>query len=349
MATFEQALRALPGFRNDLLRRQQLEAPLEEGTSGFETGGAFGAFPTPLTNVHATGVGIRSRGGQYDPTDNVIKVFVFEKVQTASNVIPKEAGEGIGVDVEYMPIQAVRATPQRDPVRPVVAGLSISPLNANYTGTLGCFLERRQAEAREYFALSNNHVLAAVDELPIGTPIVQPGPERPPYTTNADDAFAVLHSAVAIQFPRGGGAPPTLNRFDAAIASITDMRKISLAQMFGVPRYDPSRVVSPVPGMRVMKMGRTTGFTTGSIIATNIQGTQVNYGTLQFPRIAVFRGSIRIAGDPGTIFSLPGDSGSVILEEATGHPVALLFAGDGSKTTACDLGELCQHLAAWPV
>ena len=101
--------------------------------------------------------------------------------------------------------------------------------------------------------------------------------------------------------------------------------------------------------MRVMKMGRTTGFTRGIITATNIQGTQVNYGTPQFPRIAVFQDTIRIIGDENKPFSLPGDSGSVILEEATGHPIALLFAGDGVRTTACDLGALCQQLRAWPI
>jgi len=42
------------------------------------------------------------------------------------------------------------------------------------------------------------------------------------------------------------------------------------------PMYDPSRVVSPEPDMRVMKMGRTTGFTRGRITATNGQGVQVN-------------------------------------------------------------------------
>jgi len=101
--------------------------------------------------------------------------------------------------------------------------------------------------------------------------------------------------------------------------------------------------------MRVMKMGRTTGFTRGRITATNVQGVEVNYGTPQFPRIAVFRGITVVVGDGGNPFSLPGDSGSVILEEATGHPVALLFAGDGVKTMACDLGALCQQLGAWPV
>lgn len=67
------------------------------------------------------------------------------------------------------------------------------------------------------------------------------------------------------------------------------------------------------------------------------------------PRIAVFENTVEVATPSGDPFSLPGDSGSVILEELTGHPVALLFAGDGRTTTACELGPLCRRLRAWPV
>jgi hypothetical protein len=425
MATFEECLAALPSFRNDLSQRQIL-APLtrivredfvrggvEVGGGGgggggdfdvvpisyttFTTQGAFAAFATPFNNIHATGVGIRQRAGEYDPTEHVIKVFVFDKTET--DEIPKlyEGGK-IGVDVEIMPVQIVRSPdkssrknpskttkkakpskasaaqktraaaaaaaggggqsaaaqpqtlpPQRQRIRPIPGGVSISPLNANFVGTLGCFLMRRNMDTEEIFVLSNNHVLADVDSLPPGTLIVQPGPESPPFQTSPADAFAALHTVIPIRFPGGTGSPPVFNRFDAAIANVTNGDIIQRGQMFGGIKYDPSRVVTPIPGMRVMKMGRTTGFTRGMITATNLQGVQVNYGTQQFPRIAVFRNTIRIVGDGGASFSLPGDSGSVILEEETGHPVALLFAGDGVRTTACDLGSLCQQLGAFPI
>jgi hypothetical protein len=65
--------------------------------------------------------------------------------------------------------------------------------------------------------------------------------------------------------------------------------------------------------------------------------------------IAEFDGCIEIEGEGGQSFSMPGDSGAVILEEETGHPSALLFAGDGVHTTACDLGSLCRRLGAWPL
>jgi hypothetical protein len=392
MATYGECLAALPAFRNDLLRQPSLSPADSAAPLAFSPRGAFAAFARPLSNVHATGVGIRNRSGKYVRGEHVIKVFVFDKVEGDVPGIPSSYGNsgGIPVDVEQLPIQVIRdgkgrqkehtragvkertkkvepagaqavsaggpalfsapqAIPgQRERIRPIVGGVSISPLNANFVGTLGCFLLRNNVDTEEVFVLSNNHVLADVDRLPRGTLVVQPG-----------DVFATLHTAFPIQFPTGI-TQPVFNRFDAAIANVTNGQIIQRGQMFGMievdqpnpnnsPVYDPSRVVSPEPDMRVMKMGRTTGFTRGIITSTNVQGVQVNYGTQQFPRVAVYRGVITIVGDDGNPFSLPGDSGSVILEETTGHPVGLLFAGDGVKTMACDLGALCQQLNAWPI
>ena len=54
-------------------------------------------------------------------------------------------------------------------------------------------------------------------------------------------------------------------------------------------------------------------------------------------------------GAAGTAFSRPGDSGSIILDKKSGQPVALLFAGDGVTTTACDLAAACQRFGVRPV
>jgi len=391
MASYAECLAALPAFQNDLLRDRTFSQPAAASAFAFSPRGAFSAFATPLGNVHATGVGIRHKNGEYIQGEHVIKVYVFDKVEGDVPGIPSSYGSNgqIPVDIEQLPIQTIRAAgtrksskkrrktkaqaaiaaapaagaqalqAQQERIRPIVGGISISPLNANFVGTLGCFLLRPNVDMEQVFVLSNNHVLANVDRLPLGTRIVQPGPEVPPFVTDPENAFASLHTAIPLQFP-SGATQPVFNRFDAAIANVTNGDIIERGSMFGMlrtgqpnpnnrPVYDPSRVVSPEPDMRVMKMGRTTGFTRGTITATNVQGVQVDYGTQGFPRLAVFRGVTVIVGDGDQPFSRPGDSGSVILEEATGHPVALLFAGDGVKTMACDLGALCQQLGAWPI
>jgi hypothetical protein len=211
-------------------------------------------------------------------------------------------------------------------------------------GTLGCFVRRRIAETEQVFALSNNHVLADVNRLPIGTKITQPGPETG--VSNPADVFAALSEFVPIDFPKGRFARED-NEFDAAIAGVTDMGAISRGKILGIPNYDPV-IADPVPGMAVIKSGRT-GVTTGHVTAVGVHGVQVNYGTEANPIIATFTDTIEIVGDGGQPFSLPGDSGSVILEKATGKPVALLFAGDGRTTTTCSFARVCRHFQVEPV
>jgi hypothetical protein len=100
--------------------------------------------------------------------------------------------------------------------------------------------------------------------------------------------------------------------------------------------------------MAVNKAGRTTGITSGTIRAIRVRGVQVNYGTRQNPIIATFDNAITITGAGGSSFSNPGDSGSVILENHTGQPVALLFAGDGVTTSACDIAAACARFNVRP-
>src|SRR5262249_17190630 len=161
---------------------------------------------------------------------------------------------------------------------------SVSPLDAQYIGTLGCFVRGVASGAEQLFALSNNHVLANVNSLPIGTRIVQPGPEMG--NTDSVDALAVLSQFIPVQFPVSR-APRVVNHYDAAIARVTDTTLISMGSILGIANYSPN-LAAPVPGTPVTKSGRTTGITTGVITAINVNGVQINYGEQGNPRIAVF-------------------------------------------------------------
>ncbi len=373
MARYEDALSALNPFRVRL--QQAVFADIDRrplGTlSPFSAGGASSAFATPLTNVHATGVGIRVRRGVIVPEDFVIKVYVFEKLalESATPALTQNFN-GIEIDVEALPVQmaaargTVRArgvprtqkagrtaatltasTGNRDRIRPIPGGVSISPLGARYVGTVGCFVRAVSAGAEQLFALSNNHVLADANNLPTGTVIVQAGPETA--ATNPADSFATLSNFLPLQFPAGRFDRRT-NQFDAAIAQVTDANLIARSQILGIANYSLN-LTSAVPGMPVTKSGRTTGVTTGTVTATHVNGLQINYGTQASPRIAIFDDAIQALGDDGRPFSLPGDSGSVILEKSSGRPIALLFAGDGRSTTACDLGGVCRQFQVIPI
>jgi hypothetical protein len=374
MARFEDVLAALSHYRVELqtavLRdieqqgRFSPDTPLAQSQPmrALSRGGATPGTATPLTNVHATGAGIRVRNGEVVSEDFVLKVYVFEKLDLgdATPQLTRQFG-GIEIDVEPLPVQLAAARvsrtsqPQRrvaaqaaianqNRLRPIQGGVSIAPLNANYVGTLGCFVRGVASGAEQIYALSNNHVLADVNSLPIGTAIVQPGAETGP--TTPADAFAALSSFIPVQFPTSRSAR-VVNHFDAAIARVTDAGLIRTAAMFGIGNYTPNRA-APVPGTSVTKSGRTTGVTTGVITAIHVNGVQINYGTQAGPRIAVFDDVIEITGTAGRPFSLPGDSGSVILESNSGRPVALLFAGDGRTTDACDLAGVCRQFQVLP-
>lgn len=365
MANYNEVLGVLREYRNELEQQAHVEVNnlFTEGApmmSPFAARGGVSAFATPLSNVHATGVGIRVRNGRVVEGDFVLKVYVFDKFDLGNNT-PEltKSFQGIDVDVEPLPIQLALAATKRAPKkpadsiadhrikhRPIVGGITISPLNEFYVGTLGCFLQRTANGTQQVFALSNNHVLADVNRLATGTPIVQPGPEVGP--TSEADVFAALSAFTPIQFPQARMNPVT-NVFDAAIAIVANEKLIKTGEILGIDKYTP-KVGVAVPGMRVIKSGRTTGVTTGVVTATRVNGVQINYGTNNAPRIATFNDTIEIVSeDESNPFSAPGDSGSVILDQETGQPVALLFAGDGRTTTACDFGGVCKQFQAFPV
>jgi hypothetical protein len=351
MATFGEAFSVLDDYRLALLESQHAEAA-GPGAVPFAARGAFSAFSTPLTNVHATGVGVRRRGGRVIEGDFVIKVYVFDKqaLGAATPAVTRGDFKGVGIDVEHLPVQQalarsgtkVRALAGTTPSqhqerrRPAIGGVQISPVGANFVGTLGCLVRRDSA----LFVLSNNHVLADTNRLPLGTQIVQP------VGSIVTDVFARLNDFEEIRFPAPGGPAPR-NRMDAAIAAVTTQNLVDDGTILGVPGYTPE-LLAARPAMPVTKSGRTTGVTTGRITAIRVNGVTVNYGTPQNPVIATFDNCVEIVGEPKQSFSGPGDSGSVILEAESGKPVALLFAGDGTTTTACDLTAVCTRFNVVP-
>lgn len=348
MASFSEAFAALDDYRLALLSEQHNESPL--AARAFSARGGLSAFATPLTNVHATGVGIRLRKGKIVEGDFVLKVYVFDKQDLGKQApkITQNNFQGIGIDVEHLPVQRalkrrvaarpLATTPAQHQARrrPVVGGLQISPFGADFVGTLGCLVKR----GTQLFALSNNHVLADTNTLPIGTQIVQS------FGTNPADVFARLSAFEPIRFPQPGGVTPR-NRIDAALAAITSTALVRTGTIFGINNYTP-QLLAARPAMTVTKSGRTTGVTRGRITAIRVNGVTVNYGTLQNPIIGTFDNCVQVIGAPGQSFSRPGDSGSAILDSGSGRPVALLFAGDNTSTTACDLTAVCTRFNVVP-
>ena len=103
------------------------------------------------------------------------------------------------------------------------------------------------------------------------------------------------------------------------------------------------RLKSPQPiaateGMRVEKVGRTTGYTTGVVFDLSAD-VKIEYEL----GILTYLDQILIRGSSG-MFSDRGDSGSVIVDRAKRRATALLFAGSASHTIANPLEEVLAQL-----
>jgi hypothetical protein len=82
-------------------------------------------------------------------------------------------------------------------------------------------------------------------------------------------------------------------------------------------------------GATVYKAGRTTGVTSGVITQVEVDRLRVDMGEPGTQRIASFSDQFEVQGHDGA-FSLGGDSGSLIVDEA-GYAIGLLFAGGPSE------------------
>lgn len=136
---------------------------------------------------------------------------------------------------------------------------------------------------------------------------------------NAQAASAQAAPAAAAPSMLAQQATPE-NRIDAALAMPLNPGMFSneILQL-GQPRGTRP----PQLGLRVRKMGRTTGLTFGSITLLNAT-VDVGYNTRSGPKTARFTGQVMASG-----MSQGGDSGSLVVAEDTMQAVGLLFAGSG--------------------
>jgi hypothetical protein len=97
--------------------------------------------------------------------------------------------------------------------------------------------------------------------------------------------------------------------------------------------------IDATDGMKVHKVGRTTGYTTGSVLDISADvNIQYDIGTL------TFQGQILIAPDQGQMFSDGGDSGSLIVDRGLGRATGLLFGGSPKSTIANHISDVLTAL-----
>ncbi|MBI1944634.1 MAG: hypothetical protein HYS27_03000 [Deltaproteobacteria bacterium] len=250
-----------------------------------------------------------------------LAVRLTAQAQASSPLVLRLKREA-GRDLDLALVGAIRALPPADAVhataakgaaqrrrqRPVEAGSSVAHHDVT-AGTLGAVVRDR---ARRLHLLSNNHVLAAVNQGKRGDAVVQPSPQD--HGDVARDRVARLSRWVRL-LPRGRGR----NLVDAALASLDPDVEARFTIAGRSLRGVRARVL---PELRVWKLGRTTGHTRGRVSAVLLDEVEVCYadGT-----VCVFDDQLEIVGLRGA-FSSYGDSGSLVVDEED-RAIGLLYAG----------------------
>jgi hypothetical protein len=300
------------------------------------------------SNVHAVGVGRKVVNGR--PTSTLaVRLYVAQKLALSAipprDLLPASL-DGIPCDVVeaapafIMPARvaarrAVRTRPvpsarlaaaasctddRQKHQRPFPAGVSVAHRDVT-AGTLGYFCRSTRAgdSPEEVFLLSNNHVLANVNEGVAGDRVLQPGPAD---GGTMQDHVANLHRFVRIRL--GGDVG---NRVDAAIARVLENVPHTVT-MCGIGRIAGTETA--VEGMRVKKHGRTTGLTEGIVDDESIDAV-VGMDHNDPSVVALFQNQLRLDRvAPFPSFGLGGDSGSLVVTGEGQRAVGLYFAGPPS-------------------
>ncbi len=298
--------------------------------------GAFRALsaatsPAPENNVVGVGIGERIDGGRHTGV-MALKFFVRVKYGddqlTPSDRLPASI-DGLPTDVEEVgTFRRFQLPDPRTMIRPGPPGCSVGFEDPDgqvvMAGTFGALVKR----GARRFVLSNNHVLADENHLPVGALTFQPGfldAGIPPSTA----PIARLSAFVELR-----ASQP--NFVDCAISEVDDDSLVSNSIIkIGVPKGPATAQAN----MIVHKFGRTTGYRVG-FVDTTMMDVLVDYaiGTL------TFHDQIIIKGLNGQAFSDEGDSGALIVERNTSRAIGLLFAGSPSHTIANHISDVFQAL-----
>ena len=283
-----------------------------------------------INTKNVVAVGISEKISKRKATGKLALTFYVQKKVSLKKLkaemaipptVPESLGgpEAIPTDVVVLGKIVPEANIKRNPVEP---GNSIGHVDIT-AGTFGAVV----AKGSRLFILSNSHVLALSGTAKVGDSIIYPGD----IDGGSMPADLVATLAGFEKFTTGGAF---VNHADCAIAKPTAARLANLVSEIrglGVPKG----TIKPVRGMKVVKVGRTTGKTTGEIRDVHFRFV------LDYEEV----GEVGYADQVlCTRYTKPGDSGSLVLDRATGKAVGLHFAGAGGGSVFCPINEVLNAL-----
>ena len=222
-------------------------------------------------------------------------------------------------------------------------------------GTVGFYIED---DNDHKYLVSNNHVIGRSNRARVNESVVHPGTldltgielsMMNTFTALTNETeVAKFSGAVEIEFITPNNIP--LNRVDAAAAllnsqgsSLSELERTAYGgSILGVADpYDfDSNTGQLIGSSRVYKVGRTTGYTEGTV--TNVAATvTLDYdgGSAYFVDQIVVNPTLDNVGP----FSLPGDSGSGVLNHRH-ELVGLLFAGSDEQALVNPINLVMEGL-----
>ena len=274
--------------------------------------------PDSHTSVLAVGT------GQAD--DRIVVYLQSEDSPKGCGGIPTEQD---GIAVETVVIgrfgRLFQAPTRADfgPGLPIRLNTSAPNVNCRAPGTLGAIV-CDESKKPQYFILSCNHILAVNGRAPDNSQIVS----LPPVGVAPEPIGTFPGEGFYIEI---GGRP--INSVDCALARLDESKSGNLA---GAGKS--AAPGDPMLGNRVHKFGAITGLTYGKIVDVKADVcADYSFGNFRFNDQVLIQGE-------SEEFAWDGDSGSIVVDDASGQPVAMVFAEAGEYAVACPLKPVLAQL-----
>ena len=279
-------------------------------------------------NVVAVGISEkisnRKHTGKLALTFYVQKKISMKKLR-AELAVPPTVPESLS-GPEAIPTDVIvigKIIPEVNAVRkPLQPGNSIGHVEIT-AGTFGAVVQKNKT----LHLLSNSHVFAKSGTASTGDSIIFPGDADG--GKNPADIVAKL-SGVKKFIPGGD----FVNRVDCAIAKPTAASLPNVVSEIRGLSF-PRGTIKPQRGMKVVKVGRTTGKTKGEVRDVHFRFV------LDYDEV----GQVGFVDQVlCTRYTKPGDSGSLVIDQATGRAVGLHFAGANGGSVFNPIGDVLDAL-----
>jgi hypothetical protein len=292
--------------------------------------------------------GTITQAGLYRAPNSVPTKATNGKSQTATVTVSAiSQADSTVVSFLVVTVTSPNQTAQTSPAVLGVSGGNALDTNGSTCcgGTLGALVSR----GGKQYILSTNHVLARTDQASIGESIIQPGLLDTSCSTSGTTAVATLSQFANLENP-ASGKPVADAALAQVVAGKVDVQGTILELGGSTANGQPTDGAplagsggTPTQGLAVAKSGRSTGLTCSTIAVVNLT-IKIDYQkgcnsdttfSVTFPNLVAISSSS---------FSAEGDSGSLVVDQNTSEPVALLVAGSDTDTIAAPVADVLAAL-----